>query len=538
MSLQYRFLGHSNLTSSCAVADPFAANPGYSSFVTYSPVTFSPSKAPPAPLVMRPQTADTAPSSSVYSPPNSPTAPNQSSLSITSPTRRRGSLLVAASDALSSIARKTPMRSLHLNMSGLGRQSSGKGAGIINTPQPIILTEVIEISESAIRASKLREEEEQERERLRDAAARALGIGDVDIDSSSLNSRRRGLDDFDDHENTEYEASQDEHGGWDDAVTPTATSLPSLSIPPPTHSRSRSGSFIPPHNLLSQSTRPSTPLSSSLSPQLGLPAPRSGMGPVRTYSAKSLSTPPALTVPPVGLGNRSSSRTRADQDATPTAALPEIPHFPSTPTSLSEFTQRAGMIPRYYPAPSLLMFTLSKQWKNRYLIFTSPISSHASPLFSSPWAHAGAGTTPPPSYLHLFKGSGTDEKEIERLEINEESVVYVAEGEVGGRRGVIKVGGFLRKKPSGTSPRPSSSSASAGLGSRTSSSSMGSMDDASEDGRMGITTTISDSSSVPMTSGENRTMWVLQILDPEEARGWIGAIKGSVLSQRSVDHRS
>lgn len=539
---KHYILEHHSLIFLSTVADPFAANPTTSpSFVTYSPATFSPSKTP-ASLVMRPQTSDsnTASSPSVYSPPHSPTVPTQTSPSVTSPTRRRGSILLAASDALSSIARKTPMRSLHLNIGGLGRHSSGKGAGIINSTQPIVLTEVIEISESAIRASKLREEEEREREQLRDAAARALGIGEVDIDSSSMNSRRRAdLGDLDDDGNEEDLASQSGHGGWDDAITPTATSLPSLPAPLATHSRSRSGSFVPPHNLLSQSTRPSTPLSSSLSSQLGLPAPPLGMPPARTYSAKSLSTPPSLTVPRVPQNHRSSSRTRVDHDAASDAPQPEIPSFPSTPASLSQFTQRVGMIPRYYPAPSLLMFTLSKQWKNRYIVFTSPISSPAAyspPTFKSPWTKGESGITPPLSYLHLFKSSGPDEKEIERLEINEESVVYVADGEVGGRRGVIKVGGSLRKKPSLTSPRPSSSSASGGLDSRTSSSSMGSMDDASEDGRIGITSTISDTSSVPTNGNESRTMWVLQILNPEEAREWIGAIKGAVLSQRSVIH--
>lgn len=108
--------------------------------------------------------------------------------------------------------------------------------------------------------------------------------------------------------------------------------------------------------------------------------------------------------------------------------------------------------------------------------------------------------------------------------------MYVAEGDVGGRRGVIKVGGLLRKKPSLTTPRPSSSSASAGLGSRTSSSSMGSADDASEIGSSG--TAHSDVGSSQAGGGEARTMWVLQIISPEEAKGWIGAIKGSVLSQR------
>lgn len=433
------------------------------------------------------------------------------------------------------------MRSLHLNMGGLGRQSSGKGASVIHSSQPIVLTEVIEISESAIRASRMQEEEERERERLRDAAARALGIGEGDIDSSSVNSRRRGAFGSTDVEEEDGNSFVDQEG-WDDAITPTATTLPSLPIPHASHTRSRSGSYILPPSSLSPSHRPSTPLSASLSSVLALTSPQSGYHPPRTHSAKSLSTPPALTTPSLSLNIRSSSITRMDED-THLTPLPEIPPFPSTPAALAHVIQRAGTIARYYPAPSLLMFTLSKQWKNRYLVLTSPGQSLSSavhtPTFESPWLHRagaierGQGAVPLPWYLHLFKGSGQDEKELERLEINEESVVYVAEGEVGGRRSVIKVGGLLRKKPSLSSPRPSSSSTPAGLGSRTSSSSMGSADDTSEGcGTNTVYSDVGSAASGPGAAVEGRTMWILQIIDSEDAKGWIGAIKGSVLSQR------
>ena len=103
-----------------AVVDPFAANPTAStSFVTFSPTTPT-SRKLPAPLTMRPPTTESDETGSVMSQPISPTSPTPATQSFPTPARRRGSILVAASDALSSFARKTPMRSLHLSMGGIG----------------------------------------------------------------------------------------------------------------------------------------------------------------------------------------------------------------------------------------------------------------------------------------------------------------------------------------------------------------------------------------------------------------------------------
>ncbi|KAI0693964.1 hypothetical protein BC835DRAFT_1351319 [Cytidiella melzeri] len=512
-------------SSSVSVVDPFAANPAASaSFVTYSPTpsTFPPSRVPAA-LNVRPRTVDSDAAESIHSVPTSPVSPTQPTQTFASATaRRRGSILVAASDALSSFARKTPMRSLHLNMNGIGRHNSTKAFN--HTTQPIILTEVIEISESAVRASKLREEEEAERDRLRDAAARALGINDKDADSVSMSSRKRSAGFLDLGETLEEEESIDQQAWCDDAQTPTATSLRSLT-PSFTHSRSRSGSYISPHALLSQPARSPTPQSS---PHL-----LSTTQPARSQTPKSHSTPPSSTFPTLRVNTLSPSKMNSFDD-TLSGPVAEIPPFPSTPAALSPFTQLSGTMPRYYPAPSLLMFTLTKQWKNRYLVFTCPHAepSTQKPVFRSPWGtgadstgQRGHNTIPIPSFLHLFKTSGSEEKEVERLEINEESVVYVAEGEVGGRKGVIKVGGSLRKKNS-----PSSRYSPSAISSRTSSSSMGSVEDASDPPPLSHDNSLASGS----TSAEGRTMWVVQITDPGEAKDWIGAIKGSVLNQRSI----
>ncbi|KAG9227465.1 hypothetical protein CCMSSC00406_0000889 [Pleurotus cornucopiae] len=154
-----------------------------------------------------------------------------------------------------------------------------------------------------------------------------------------------------------------------------------------------------------------------------------------------------------------------------------FPSFPSTPSALSQFSQDSSILPKYYPSTSLRIFALSKSWKSRYMILSSPTTFTSS---SRP--------SPCPSYLHLFKSSGLEEKELERLEINEESVVFVAEEEVAGRRQVVKVGGIdvgaLKKELN------------------------------YEEG--------------------GKTMWFLQITDPAETQKWISGIKSAILGQRTV----
>lgn len=94
---------------------------------------------------------------------------------------------------------------------------------------------------------------------------------------------------------------------------------------------------------------------------------------------------------------------------------------------------------------------------------------------------------PTKSYLHLFRSADSDERELERLEINEDSVVFIAnEDEVSGRRHVVKVGGIdvgVRRKELNQ-----------------------------EEG--------------------GRTMWFLQICDQSEAQQWIARIKQSIFGQR------
>ncbi|KAF8964185.1 hypothetical protein BDZ97DRAFT_915772 [Flammula alnicola] len=134
------------------------------------------------------------------------------------------------------------------------------------------------------------------------------------------------------------------------------------------------------------------------------------------------------------------------------------------------------MYPKYYPPSSLRIFALSKNWKNRFL------------LLSSPATLVTRGQGPAVSYLHLFKSSNPEDKELERLEINEDSVVFVAEEEVGGKSHVIKVAG----------------------------ADVGAMkkDYMHEEG--------------------GHTMWLLQIPEQADAQKWITNIKNAILGQRTV----
>jgi hypothetical protein len=172
------------------------------------------------------------------------------------------------------------------------------------------------------------------------------------------------------------------------------------------------------------------------------------------------------------LAGRLRSGSMLARSPTMTTAGP-IPPFPSTVLALTLFRQTSGMYPKYYPPSSLRIFALSKIWKNRFLVLSTPAKL------------VTRGQIPAVSYLHLFKSSSPDEKEMERLEINEDSVVFVSE-EVGGRRQVIKVGG-------------------------------------ADVGAMKKEYTYDEG---------GYTMWLLQITDQAEAQQWITNIKSAILCKR------
>ncbi|GBE83211.1 hypothetical protein SCP_0502580 [Sparassis crispa] len=185
---------------------------------------------------------------------------------------------------------------------------------------------------------------------------------------------------------------------------------------------------------------------------------------LRDAAAQSIGLDPGLLEeqrsPPAALEPDSDTEAAepAPEERTPSATpVPHLPPFPSTHASLEPFVLLSARIPKHYPPPSLLMFALSRQWKMRTVMLTSTATGK------------GAGA----ACLHVFKNHTAEERELERLEIGPDGVVFVAEEEVGGRRSVVKVGGL----------------------------------------------------------GAEMT---LHIVDPAEAQSWITAIKHAVLTQRSV----
>ncbi|KIL67860.1 hypothetical protein M378DRAFT_159060 [Amanita muscaria Koide BX008] len=155
-------------------------------------------------------------------------------------------------------------------------------------------------------------------------------------------------------------------------------------------------------------------------------------------------------------------------------AIP-IPSFPASIHGLKDFAQLSANLPMFYAPNSLRIFALSKNWKVRSVVLTSP---------AFPMTH---NSEPAVSYLHIFKSSAADEREIERLEINENSVVFIAEEDVGGRRRVVKVGGGEKN------------------GTR--------KNQVIEDGRI---------------------TWFFHIPDLVESQKWIATIKNVILAQRTL----
>lgn len=309
--------------------------------------------------------------------------------------KTRGSLLVAASDALGFKfgRRKQPAR---------------------QPPMPIILPDVIEI-----RAPR-RDEEAEERNRLRDMAFQSIGI--------ELKSEIHSLDDNVQEEDEEEHV--DENGAG-------LSGTPEIEDRDLVHVRT----WDTVSNLVTRS-----PLDSSASLHMSSSA-----------------------VP-----NRYRSGSLLAHSRTNSVTLASVPSFPTTFAALTQFKQSATMLHKFYPSSSLRIFAMSKNWRNRCMVL------------SSPTALVTRNSAPPVSYLHLFKASSGDDKEMERLEINEDSVVFVAEEDVGGRKHVVKVGGVdvgaLKKELN------------------------------HEEG--------------------GRTMWFLHITDPAEAQKWINVIKTAILGQR------
>lgn len=182
---------------------------------------------------------------------------------------------------------------------------------------------------------------------------------------------------------------------------------------------------------------------------------------LRDVAAQSIGLDPELLHP-----SKSETRSFLDSPQSPTQPAP-IPPFPATLHTLRPFTELSATLPKFTPPSSLLVYALVRQWKFRTIVLTSHSPTHK-------------------THVHLFKGTSKDEKEIERLEVTEDSLIYVAEEELGGRRNVIK---FVAKN-------------------------------------------VSSNQSGPIAEESLCSMWFFHIRDPAESHRWIAAIKNTVLTQR------
>ena len=300
-------------------------------------------------------------------------------------------------------------------------------------PPSSLLADVIEITatekkrNSVIAAS---QEEEEERERLRDAAAQSIGL-DPDLMSKSpidpLGNFDFGFNDDHDESNYDHDTEVDHPAG--------------------SHAPSREDSYVS-----------NSVWANDLSSSQGH---RGRAGSVKTAPKSSSTSAPALT--------------------------PTIPVYPTTVAALANFTQLSRVLPKYYPGNQLLKFTRTRQWKTRFIVMSSPVQPNTN-LSSSHSSRPTPTTAPTVSYLHLFKSNNPSEKELERLEINEDSVVFVNENneEISGRRNVLRVGGV-------------------------------------DCGAMKKDLNVEEG---------GRTIWLLQVSDQQELQRWISAIKNSVLGQR------
>ncbi|KAG6841714.1 hypothetical protein C0991_007986 [Blastosporella zonata] len=279
-------------------------------------------------------------------------------------------------------------------------------------PMPLILPGVIEISASR------RDEEVEERDRLREVAVQALGLQVIPTpEAHSL------VESVEEEVEEEEEAVEYDKPALSPSAEVDAFNFAPLSPKDSVHS------IVPPSPVPFNRLRSQSLLVHSRANSISISPP-----------------PPPLPIPP----------------------------FPATFTAIDQFQQSGTMLYKYYQSSSLRIFALSKNWRHRFMVLSSPTTTRNS--------------GPSVSYLHLFKSSAGEDKEMERLEINEDSVVFIAEEEVGGRKHVVKVGGV----------------------------DVGAM------------------KKDLNTEEAGRTMWFLNITDPTEAQKWITVIKTAILGQRTV----
>ncbi|KAJ3986559.1 hypothetical protein F5890DRAFT_1502783 [Lentinula detonsa] len=384
----------------------------------------------------------------------------------TSPSSKRSSVLSAASSSSrsSALLEFSPFKFTRKKKPPPSRQNP-------NLRMNLILPDVLEISAASSLSAPpagedvitMEDEETRERVRLREEAAQALGLSTVAHQSHS-----------EDYSDSGHSVASNGTLREEDRTTNTSDQADgNSSHPNDTHH------YHPSHLTSTTSLHP--PLSNTTTHGRN----RSGSMPAAYPS----------TVPPSIQQNINHA---------PLPQVNQVPLFPSTPRALASFTQTTSseLLPKYYPSSSLRIFTMTKQWKNRHLILTSPTNVPTSGFNPLPLTLVSENSTSHVSYLHLFKSASPDERELERLEINEDSVVFISEEEIGGKKGVVQVAGVdvgfvLESKKERTSKK----------------------DNAREKGRV---------------KGREQAMWLFYITEPSEKQKWIESIKNKVFGQRTI----
>lgn len=167
--------------------------------------------------------------------------------------------------------------------------------------------------------------------------------------------------------------------------------------------------------------------------------------------------------------------------------FPTLPQFPCSISSLTAFSQTSSTLLKHYPGGSFFLGR-SRQWKNRHLVLTSLKPPPSPDRSDDPDTQA---------HLHLFRSSSGDERELERMKINEDSMVFVTDegSEVVGKKFVLKVGGLNAGGTANKDRAPR---------------------------------------TPPSTSKEEdfKIMWLLQCSDSATVQRWIGFVKTAILVQR------
>lgn len=341
-----------------------------------------------------------------------------------------------------------------------------------------IIPDVIEISAAAGGVS-IRDSEEEierrERERLREAAAESIGISPLMRADSSSRLTDNDSQNLDDESFALVGSRENVRDSFEDSVAESVRIMD--------RSRTSINGTMKPNGFSSglqlqilQTKEARHHRSSSVSATMSPSSPISVSRSISTVGGQ-FGTSPGFDGRVTKSSNGSTSETQ-----------PYPPDFPCSRGALDSFVKNSSTLLKHFPPSPLLKRGFSRQWRTRLIVMTCPLHSS----FTTPNGHrpfTPIAQQPLVCHLHLFKSSAAEERELERLEINEDSVVCVAEEEIAGRKSVVKVGGVDvggRKKD--------------------------------------------------MNVEENgRTMWFLSIVDASESQNWITLLKSAVLEQRYVN---